>query len=169
MANNNAAVFNSLLKKQSNSIIKPKIAVVLRKVATWMTAMIDKDFQPADGGGNDKFPVWYGQLHDATGVGVYMDGVLTAYIPTAWGTYKQHTDSEKDIVGGDYLQDAINMAAMEFPKGFWIVLFSTVPYAYEVNVSGSPWGRGVGFFETMENQLKGEVFANLRAIAPSKT
>lgn len=166
----NVAVFEKLLRKHVNTVIKPSLAETLGRVADWMVGVIDGDFQPAtyEGGGSNQFPIWEGQLRDSTGVGVYVDGAMTAYKPTAIGRYKQASGwndaSARGIVGTNYLDEALAAATTEFSTGVWIVLFSTVPYAYHINTEGSKWGRGEGFFNALEKSLKDEVFAKLQPI-----
>ena len=163
MADNNK-VFRDLLKAHADKVIVPQLTTMLDKIAEWMVGVIDGNFAPLEGKGNSGFPVYSGQLHDSTGIGVYVNGRLQGYKPTAVGRSKQHFGGTKDIVGAEYLDNAISMASTKFAKGIWIVLFSTVPYAYKVNTSGSPWGRGVGFFNKLEDTIKAEVFANITAV-----
>jgi len=165
----NSKVFKVGLKDFAERDIKPKLEAVLRDVAQRMVNAIDGAFEPFEqyGGGTTQFPVWEGQLHDATGVGVYIDGRLSSYLPTKKGFDPQTDGAETDIIGSERLQQALNSAVSQFSKGIWIVLFSAVPYAYDVNAVGSPWHRGKGFFGSLKNLLIDDVFAGLKPIAPS--
>lgn len=138
-----------------------------------MVGLVDESFRPFEyyGGGNVIFPVWDSHLRDATGVGIYVDGALTAYKPTRKGLAKnpQSYNGDDNIIGSERLDDALKAASGEFSNGIWIVLFSAVPYAYKVNYEGSPRGRGVEFFDTLEETLKLEVFANLKPLGTQTT
>lgn len=168
----NQRVFSRLLKQQVEDIVKPKLVGILNNVASWLVEIIDGNFQPYEmGGGTDMFPFWLGHLHDATGVGVYVDGALTSYKPTSRGEHSQDDDATNtyNIIGSEYLENALQEASGEFANGIWIVLFSAVPYAYKVNTVGSPWNRGIGFFDNLEDTLKAEVFANLKPLGTPTT
>jgi len=163
----NKRVFSKLLKLHVENMVKPKIVSILNNIAAWLVGVIDGDFAPHEkGGGTDVFPFWFGHLHDATGVGVYVDGVLMSYKPTNRGKGSQNDNETQthNIIGTEYLENALQEASGEFANGIWIVLFSAVPYAYKVNTKGSPWHRGIGFFDTLEDTLKREVFANLQPL-----
>lgn len=167
----NSKAFKVGLNDYAERVIKVKLEAVLREVAQKMVAAIDNAFVPFTqyGGGTTQFPVWEGQLHDATGVGVYIDGRVSSYIPTAKGFNPQFDREEDGIVGSERLQQALKSAATQFSKGIWIVVFSAVPYAYKVNEQGSPRHRGKGFFESIKSLLIDDVFAGLKPIAPNLT
>ncbi len=164
----NSRVFKAGLKDYADSVITPKLEAVLRDVAQRMVNAIDRVFEPFEqhGGGTKQFPVLEGQLHDATGVGVYINGRLSSYLPTKKGFDEQVHEGETGIIGSERLQQALNTAVSQFSEGIWIVLFSAVPYAYKVNTVGSPRHRGIGFFERTKSLLIDDVFAGLRPIAP---
>ena len=82
-------------------------------------------------------PIYTGNLKDATGIGVYRNGVLKRYVPSKIATRPQssgfHHRNEYDIWGHQYLSDALEAASKEgYGKGIWIVLFSAVPYAFYI-------------------------------------
>lgn len=163
----NSKAFKDGLNDYAERVIKVKLGDALRDVAQKMVDAIDGAFTP-DGEGNDQYPVWTGQLHDATGVGVYVDGSLNRFLPTKKGTEPQ-TDEESgimNIVGSELLESALNDASSKFSQGVWIVVFSAVPYAYRINTEGSPRGRGQGFFERVKSLLIDDVFAGLKPIVP---
>ncbi|MCM1216515.1 MAG: hypothetical protein NC209_03880 [Alistipes sp.] len=159
----NSNVFSAGLKRFAELQIKPKLLAMCKSVAQTIVDTIDGNFVAPEG--SDQFPVWSSNLHDATGVGVYCDGALSAFIPTARATEAQTNGGETWIFGSELLQQAIANAATQFTSGIWIVLFSSVPYAYEVNTQGSPKGRGVGFFEALQETLLTDVLAGLKPIA----
>lgn len=167
VAERNVRVFAKMLKARVDDEVKPKLIASLNEVAEWMVKTIEGNFEPFFhlGGGNDDYPVWYGHLRDATGVGVYVDGHLTSYKPTKRALDSpQHHGSDTNIVGSERLEQALQEASGEFAGGIWIVLFSAVPYAYNVNTEGSPRGRGVDFFDSLADTLKISVFSNLEPI-----
>lgn len=159
----NSKVFKVGLKDYSERVIKARLVAMLRNVAQKLVGIIDGNFAMPDG--TTQFPVDTANLHDATGVGVYVDGRLDAFIPTQRATRAQSNGGTKGIYGSEWLQAALTSASSEFASGIWIVLFSTVPYAAKINASGSKIGRGVGFFETLGNNLLTEVVTNLKPIA----
>lgn len=82
-------------------------------------------------------PIYTGNLKDATGIGVYSNGVLKKYVPSQIATRPQssgfHHKNVYDIWGHQYLSDALEAASKEdYSKGIWIVLFSAVPYAFYI-------------------------------------
>ena len=82
-------------------------------------------------------PIYTGNLKDATGIGVYRNGVRKKYVPARIATVPQssgfHHRNEYDIWGHQYLSDALEAASKEeYGKGIWIVLFSAVPYAFYI-------------------------------------
>lgn len=165
----NSSVFHAGTKNYIEHVVKPKLEAMLRKLAQDTVSYIDGAFVPVPPyapGGNDLFPVWEGQLRDATGCAVYIDGRISSFIPTSKGRYKQH-DAESgitDIVGSEFLKNAIELASTRFTKGLWIVLFSAVPYAFRINTKGSPWDRGKGYFETIKNVTVQRVIEGLKPI-----
>lgn len=82
-------------------------------------------------------PIYTGNLKDATGIGVYHNGVLKSYVPSQIAIRPQssgfHHKNVYDIWGHQYLSDALEAASKEdYSKGIWIVLFSAVPYAFYI-------------------------------------
>ena len=165
----NSSVFHAGTKNHIEHVVKPKLEAMLRKLAQDTVSYIDGAFSPIPPhapGGNELFPVWEGQLRDATGCAVYIDGRVSSFIPTSKARYKQ---SDKvsgivDIVGSVFLKNAIELASTRFIKGLWIVLFSAVPYAFRINTEGSPKGRGEGYFETIKNVTVQRVIEGLKPI-----
>lgn len=175
-ATDNIMIFRKGLEVFSKKTIKPYLRNVLSRVAERFVGIIDGDAfvplppytyreAPERIGGNDQFPVWKGHMRDATGLAVYIDGTILKYIPTAKAEETQSYDGRTGIIGNAELQLAISEASTTFSSGIWIVLFSSVPYAYEVNTCGSPWGRGVGYFDTLENELLIDLYMNLKPVS----
>ena len=158
----NSKVFKVGLKQFTEQQVKPKLLAMCKSVAQTIVGVIDGSFAMPDG--TQQFPILSANLHDATGVGVYCDGVLSSFIPTARATAAQTDGGTKGIIGSTLLQSAITNASTQFGKGIWIVLFSSVPYAYKINTQGSKRGRGVGFFEALKQTLLNDVIAGLQPI-----
>lgn len=161
----NLKVFKVGVEDFSEHVIKAKLVAMLKSVAQDLVNYIDGAFMPWERliGGNDNFPVWEGQLHDATGVGVYVDGALASYMPTTKAFEPQYYEGEV-VVGAPRLQAALQAGATTFGKGIWIVLFSAVPYAYQINTYGSRRHRGQDFFEKLRQTLLSDVINGLRPI-----
>ncbi len=158
----NKKVFKIGIENYANKVIKAKILEVCKSVAKTIVDEIDYGFSIPDG--TDLFPVYTANLRDATGVGVYADGVIQYFMPTAKATTTQEYGFQEGISGSSLLKQAITNGASRFSRGIWIVLFSTVPYAYGVNVAGSPLMRGIGFFDALKQDLLSEVIVNLMPI-----
>ena len=107
---------------------KRELVAMLKNVAQSIASFIDTQAEIPENTSN---------LRDATGVGVYVDGVLSAYVPTKRATKLQksgfHYRNEYGIDGSLYLSQALIDASTDFSIGIWIVLFSAVPYAYFLN------------------------------------
>lgn len=162
----NQKLFEAGLKKYADKTIKPMLEAMLKRIADWMVDIIDGKFEPFsyEGGGTDKFPVWYGNLHDFTGIGVYVDGKLSYYSRPAMRSMGSDEATFEELGVEDPLESALRVSLTDFANGMWIVLFSAVPYAYKLNVKGSKWGRGIGFFDELEDYLREDVFWNLQEI-----
>lgn len=158
----NSKAFKDGLNDYAERVIKVKLVAMLKSVAQTLVDIIDGSFVMPDG--NEQFPVYSANLRDATGVGVYSDGAVQYFVPTAQAVIAQSDKGVHGIYGSSLLRAAISNGATQFSKGIWIVLFSTVPYAYKVNTQGSPWGRGVGFFEALKQNLLNDVISGLQPI-----
>lgn len=157
----NSKVFSIMLKQYADQQIKARLTAICREVGEIMVAGIDNAFSPA-GFGNQNYPIHTENLHDATGVGVYVDGSLHSFIPTKRAKTSQRDGGWNEIWGNELLTQAINDSAAKYGKGIWIVLFSAVPYAAEVNAQGSPIERGQGFFENFKKYLLENIYTKLQ-------
>lgn len=135
----NIEVFKKQAQYFLNGVAKPKLVDMLHKVAEEIVAVIDD---------NGDIPIYTGNLHDATGVGVYVDGALSKYLPTKKATRKQSSGFNYTnwygIDGYSFLQSAMEDASTEFNSGCWIVLFSAVPYAFHIEDQTSFFSLTVG-------------------------
>lgn len=158
---------NTLLKGMQvyvEGVIESQLIEILTSKAQQIVEYIDN--------GAD-IPEYLGHLHDATGIGVYADGMVKSFIPTkhAQKLGKSGFDgvNHYDIDGSEFLQQAISEATSRFASGVWFVIFSAVPYAFNINADGSPLGRGQGFFQRIADLSMDEILAGLRPIAESVT
>lgn len=104
-------------------------------------------------------PIYTGNLKDATGIGVYHNGVLKSYVPSQIATRPQssgfHHRNVYDIWGHQYLSDALEAASKEdYSKGIWIVLFSAVPYAFYIEERD-------GFFSGIKDVMLNAIISEL--------
>ncbi len=170
----NVKVINKGMVNHIDKVAKPIIIGHLKAVAQRFVDIVDGRFVPFDHplpyGGNEDYPVWYGQMHDATGVAIYDDGTTISYLPTkkALDSQPQHDagTGEGNIIGNTYLRNAIHEGATKFNKGLWMVVFCSVPYANIVNVKGSPWDRGKKFFDTLTQEVFDDIMTGLKAMKP---
>lgn len=175
----NLHIVELTLRKYTEKEFKPILLKFLCEIARMIVDAVDGNFSPwlAESidnndklpyGGNDKFPVWYGQMHDATYVAVYNDGWVYQFLPTkkALDTQSQMYEGVKGYIGNECLKEAIELGLKDYPEGVWIVLFCAVPYAYQINDIGSSWGRGQGFFEEFKRQLIADVVTGLESLKP---
>lgn len=166
-AHNNETVLHVGIEEFLRRVVRPRIIAMCNAVAQRMVQYIDNGFVMPDG--TTQFPVDTANMHDATGVGVFDNGVMKSYIPTKRATKKARTglgSPKTGIDGTTLLQTALSDAASTYSRGIWIVLFSTVPYAYYIETMGSKIGRGAGYFRNLENALFNEVMTGLAPIAP---
>lgn len=136
----------------------------LREVAAEMVAQINRGFSS----NQDHYPVYTANLHDATGIGIYVNGAISAFMPTKWAQ-KEQTSGFGGYWKGwgiEELRRAIADSG-DFSRGIWIVLYSSVPYAAYIEAAGSDAmpPRGAGFFSSLKDMLRYEIFAKLRPIS----
>lgn len=97
-------------------------------------------------------PFYTGNMFDSTGLGVYINGTLTAYAPPP--TAFEPQDYEGEIVWGEAeLNEALQQGYRTFSKGIWVVAFSAVPYAFEVDAYGTSISDAGYFSEDIVDEL----------------
>lgn len=160
----NKTVIAARCKDFVEAIAKPRLIKILTQIATTMRDMIDGEFMPWPGGSGD-YPVWFGQLHDSTGVAIYNNGSMVKFFPT-----KKALDSKPQrdrdngishIIGSEWLNRAMEEASGMCSTGLWIVLFSSVPYAAKINTQGSPRGQGIAYFDRLSDKELADIIFNL--------
>lgn len=156
----NKSVLMRGMTVHAKNVIMPDLLAMLTRVAQDIVAAIDS---------GSYIPEWTANLHDATGVAIYNDGAVQRFIPTKKAAKKTKSGfggvHHYDIDGAEFLQRTITDAATTFSKGLWFVVISAVPYAYYIDQSGSPRGRGTGFFKKTHEDALREILAGLRPIA----
>lgn len=154
----NLNVLKEGVKMFDKNVAQPQLVSILRQKAQDVVQLIDSGL----------IPEYTANLHDATGCAVYVDGAISAFIPTkrAQKQGKSGFDgvNHYGIDGSAFLRQVISEASTRFAKGVWFVVFSAVPYAYHIDAQGSPKGRGQDFFKTIRSTAVNDILAGLRAI-----
>jgi hypothetical protein len=132
----NKSVFKFLLTVHSKDI-KDRLNIVFRELAEDVRVYIE-DLH--------NLPIYTGNLADSTGVGVYNNGVLTAFAPIQRADMPQMYKGEF-VWGSSLLERALSDGSYKYSKGIWIVLYSTVPYAVKVDSKGTSRTEA-GYFST---------------------
>lgn len=159
----NSAVFRKQLADFVHTSVEGELNGVLSAAAQEILTYIDEAFREYSNyhtrdAGNKQFPIYHGQMHDSTGAGVYINGILSSFIPQPRND--GHTQKSKDgtlIWGRELLTQALALGQSNYSKGVWIVVFSAVPYAEYININGSKWERGAGYFELFKKRLVREL------------
>lgn len=157
VAQNHAVITNSINLYVAE--VRKKIIKALRKVADDMLTYIENE-------ADISIPIYTGNLHDATGVAVYVDGATNYFkVPKKKATRKQHTGpsmgSRRNIDGNEFLMQSITEGAGVFNNGIWIVLYSAVPYAAHIDTLGSRLGRGKEYFWQAREEFTNMVLNSL--------
>ena len=141
----NLSVIKVGLREFAEKEAKKEVVRRMRIIAGKMIDLIDRVFSKT----SDNFPEWTANLHDATGIGIYVDGHLDEYMPVQRASTAQQSRSGEDVWGTTELSEALTNASTTFSKGLWLVMFSAVDYAEQIEDIGSPKDRGEGFFTAL--------------------
>lgn len=142
----NKEVFKAGIEKHKQ-LLEAKMRKVFEALAVDVVDYIET-FSDIEG-----MPFFTGNLADSTGVGVYMNGQLMAYMPARKATEPQDYLGITNIWGSECLFDALTAAESQYSKGLWVVLFSTVPYAVMVDEEETSH-TDIGYFsETMTTEM----------------
>ncbi len=162
----NAQIMERMLRQFAQNQVGKKLYEVATKAAEAIADKIDKWWHAPTG--TDDYPIYTGNMRDATGVAVYYNGRMEDYKPFPIATKKQHVGNEiTNIVGEEWFQKAVAEGSTKYTDGVWVVLFSAVPYADKVNSLGCECKadgiepHGVGYFERLEEELIREILAYL--------
>lgn len=139
---------------------KTEIEAALKTVAFEFIAKIET--------GEIPIPVYTGNMSDATGLGLYVDGRMSAFLPFPIATRKQTTGpgmgGRRAIDGHQFLAASIREGQTTFSTGIWLVLYSAVPYAMKIDMEGSKWGRGQDYFKTAKEVLTSMLKGSLNTV-----
>ena len=141
----NLSVIKVRLREFAEKEAKQEVVRRMRIIAGKMIDLIESVFSDA----SEQFPEWTANLHDATGIGIYVDGHLDRYMPVQRASEPQESESGEEIWGTEELSEALTKASTAFAKGLWLVMFSAVEYAERIDNIGSPKERGIKFFTTL--------------------
>lgn len=141
----NLSVIKVGLRDFAEKEAKKEVVRRMRIIADKMLDLIERVFSDS----SEQFPEWTANLHDATGIGIYVDGHLEKYMPVQRASGPQESRSGEDTWGTEELFQALTNASTTFAKGLWLVMFSAVDYAEQIEDSGSPKERGRNFFTTL--------------------
>lgn len=153
---------NTLIKGMEvfmGKVVKPQLVQILTQKAKMIVSAID---------GGTLIPEYTSNLHDATGIGIYVDGHIEKFMPTKKATKMAKSGfggvNHYKIDGSEFLNQAISEAGGRFSKGIWFVIFSAVPYAYHIDNNGSPIGRGKDFFKTISDMSIDEILSGIKPL-----
>ena len=151
----NLEVIKKKCRYQISNVAQPKLVAMLRGVAQKIANEVDSI---------TSVPNYTGNLRDSHGVGVYVNGALSAYIPTQTATKAQrsgfHGRNEYNIWGTEYLERSLSDATTDFADGIWIVLFAAVPYAFYINENHA----NAGFFDEIADTIVEDVRNGLKQL-----
>lgn len=144
----NLEVLKKKCRYQISNVAQPKLVAMLKEVAQKIANEVDSI---------TSIPHYTGNLRDSHGVGVYVNGSLSSFIPTQSASraqsYGGHGRNEYGIWGTEYVTQALRDASGDFADGIWIVLFAAVPYAFQINENHAQ----SGFFDEIADTIVSEV------------
>lgn len=149
--------------------IKIFVAEVEKEILKALRGVADKMIEYIEGQADVSIPIYTGNLHDATGVAVYANGVTNYLrVPTPKATRRQHTGpsmgNRRNINGHFFLMKSISEGTTVYNDGIWIVLYSAVPYAAHIDTLGSPLGRGKEYFWQAKEEFTNMVMQSLTPV-----
>ncbi len=150
---NNTETFNKGINQYASQI-ELRVMRFLNSIAKTVLKAIEN---------NEEMPWYTGNLKDSTGVGVYNKGRLISYAPKRVADEAQYAGDNGDSIWGyKKLEEAFAMGQTLFPTNLWIVVYTAVPYAFELNEASK---NHTGFFDDyVKTELVEEIFNNLAAI-----
>ena len=114
----NIAVIRKAANRPSiRSYFTSEMGESLKGIADWVMSVMEENI-----------PFDTGNLHDGTGIGIYVDGILTAF------RYQRAAETDRDGAWGyQKLNNAFASGSNAYHDGVWLVVFSTMPYAFKVD------------------------------------
>lgn len=160
VAHNHTVITNS---------IKLFVAEVEKEIVKALRGVTDEMIKYIENEADVSIPIYTGNLHDATGVAVYVNGKTEYFrVPVPKATRKQHTGpsmgNRRNIDGHLFLTKSITEGATVYTDGIWIVLYSAVPYASHIDTLGSKLGRGKEYFWRAKDEFTKLVLNSLTPV-----
>ena len=132
----NESVIKSKMDEFIKRLVHADIMKLLDRVAQQVISLIE------NGG---EIPFATGNLQDSTGIGIYHEGILKRYLPNKTAIksrsdiYPAGLTDRDNIWGRNQLNEAIGKGALLYTKGYWLVIYSAMPYASLVNLRTDFW------------------------------
>lgn len=98
---------------------------------------------------SDIIPVDTHNLKDSTGIGVYQDGILKKFSMPRKANVPRNVNGVA-IWGEDMIDQLLDTGISKYGNGDYIVLFSSMPYAEDVDDTG----RNAGFFDVLSTEFE---------------
>lgn len=150
----NEKIFEQLIQEAAAEI-EVRVKTLLSSFAYGVYDMISSTTRNT---GDGNLPFYSGNLRDGTGVGLYYEGALIKLIPPKRATRTQSCKGYRRISGSAFIQQALADTSA-YPTGLWVVLYSTVPYAVQIEQFGSKYWNS-GWFE--EGLVKGKLLPEFK-------
>lgn len=145
---NNAGKIQRRFGKITSGVSEQEYALMaMNKVARALSAYIES---------GAAIPVDTHNLKDSTGIALYSTGgVLRTYIPTKKATVPKRTTGLRGVTsepkwGTVELKNVIEQGSTRYNNGYYLVIFSAMPYAGIVNAATSPYFGRIKMLATME-------------------
>ena len=158
---NNAAKIQKRFSRLTSGVSDEKYALIaMQKVANALSSYIES---------GATIPVDTHNLKDSTGIALYSPGgVLRTYIPTKKASAPKRTTGLRGVSTepkwGTYeLARMIEYGSSKYNSGYYLVVFSAMPYAGIVNNITSPYFGRIKTLATMEIKEIMRIYKNITA------
>lgn len=158
---NNAAKIQKRFSRLTSGVSDERYAIIaMRKVANALSSYIES---------GAAIPVDTHNLKDSTGIALYSPGgVLRTYIPTKKASAPKRTTGLRGVSTepkwGTYeLARMIEYGSSKYNNGYYLVVFSAMPYAGIVNTITSPYFGRIKALAVMEIKDIMRIYKNITA------
>lgn len=158
---NNAAKIQKRFSRLTSGVSDEKYALIaMQKVANALSSYMES---------GATIPVDTHNLKDSTGIALYSPGgVLRTYIPTKKASAPKRTTGLRGVSTepkwGTYeLARMIEYGSSKYNSGYYLVVFSAMPYAGIVNNITSPYFGRIKTLATMEIKEIMRIYKNITA------
>ena len=158
---NNAAKIQKRFSRLTSGVSDERYAIIaMRKVANALSSYIES---------GAAIPVDTHNLKDSTGIALYSPGgVLRTYIPTKKASAPKRTTGLRGVSTeskwGTYeLARMIEYGSSKYNNGYYLVVFSAMPYAGIVNAITSPYFGRIKTLAAMEIKEIMRIYKNITA------